>query len=212
MASCWPLSLSTLGPHQTSGYVVFPCSSTSSLPAPTLDSSAHSIQASASSTVLEKVAHGSLSKTMDIGSLILFDLFEALGQTDHTLPWIPSFLWPLRYCSLTQCSNCADCSSLAVPFSSFAGSSSCVQTLNIGVTRGVLGSLPSMAFFLGWVTLLLLIHQRLSNLSPSLTSSHVPSLCLPLSTGYFYLDASRHLDTKPAPNLNPLLPLSSPFT
>lgn len=64
MASCWPLSLSSLGSHQTSRKVAFPCSSISSTPSP---------QSSASGLVLERVTHASLPNPVGTGSLILFD-------------------------------------------------------------------------------------------------------------------------------------------
>lgn len=77
MASCWPLSLSSLGSHQTSREVVFPCSSISSHPPPNshpgLLLPPWAPQSSASGLVLERVTHGSLPNAVGIGNLILFD-------------------------------------------------------------------------------------------------------------------------------------------
>lgn len=103
----------------------------------------------------------SLPYTMDIGSLILLTSLGLLAPL--TMPCFGSLVWPLRYHSQSQCSHSADYSSLAVPISSFAGSS-CVQGFNIGVSMGVLGFLSFLAFSLERVTPLLLIHKSLSNL------------------------------------------------
>lgn len=162
MASCWPLSLSPSGPHQTSGKVV--CIA---LLLPHLSQLLCPPQ---SSVCLLYCAWDSgwwlIAKSSAHWQPHLIWPLWALGPSDHALPWVLPF-GPWGAAPQSWCSHGADCSSLAVPINSFAGFSSCAQALDTAVTRGVLGPLSPLAFSLGWgwrVTPHLLTHQRLSNL------------------------------------------------